>query len=68
MTPKGSSPVRRGPLEKCPLGQLAGGLSYVWGGESPLRGEGGQVDDMGKGEGCEMHKNLNLSICRQLES
>ena len=23
---------------------------------------------MGKGEGCEMHKNLNLSICRQLES
>jgi hypothetical protein len=45
-----------------------GVLVVVWGGESPLRGEGGQVDDMGKGEGCEMHKNLNLSICRQLES
>jgi hypothetical protein len=40
----------------------------VWGGESPLRGEGGQVDGMGKGEGCEMHTDLNLSICRQLES
>jgi hypothetical protein len=34
---------------------------------SPLRGEGGQVDGMGKGEGCEMHTDLNLSICRQLE-
>ena len=45
-----------------------GVLVVVWGGESPLHGEGGQVDDMGKGEGCEMHTNLNLSICRQLES
>jgi len=45
-----------------------GVLVVVWGGESPLRGEGGQGDDMGKGEGCEMHTNLNLSICRQLES
>src|SRR5262245_45568273 len=45
-----------------------GVLVVVWGGESPLRGEGGQVDGMGKGEGCEMHKNLNLSICRRLES
>ena len=45
-----------------------GVLVVVWGGESPLRGEGGQVDSMGKGEGCVMHKNLNLSICRQLES
>src|SRR5215472_15635999 len=45
-----------------------GVLVVVWGGESSLRGEGGQGDDMGKGEGCEMHTNLNLSICRQLES
>jgi hypothetical protein len=45
-----------------------GVLVVVWGGESPLRGEGGRGDGMGKGEGCEMHTDLNLSICRQLES
>jgi len=28
----------------------------------------GQVGGMRKGEGCAMHTNLNLSICRQLES
>jgi hypothetical protein len=36
--------------------------------ESQLRGEGRQVDGILKGEGCEMHDDLNRVECRQLES
>jgi hypothetical protein len=36
--------------------------------KSTLRGEGGQVGGILKGEGCEMHKCLNRVGCGQLES
>jgi len=45
-----------------------GAIVVVGDGENPLHGEGWQVDGIGKGEGCEMHKNLNPSVGRQLES